>query len=71
MKIDWIHNRADYLIVGSIDGKYVATIYEPRKGQPWIVGINGYRFEYPTEEAAKADAVERLTTNTGIYLDYF
>jgi hypothetical protein len=30
--------------------------------------INGYRFECPSVEAAKAEAVDRLSHNKGIYL---
>ena len=41
-----------------------------RAGEPvWLV-INGYRFEYPTIEAAKADAADRIEKNRGVYLPW-
>lgn len=41
-----------------------------RETEPVKLVINGYRFEYPTIEAAKADAIDRIEKNRGVYLPW-
>ena len=52
-------------------GEVAAVIFPPNRSDPkFVLSINGYLFKHDTLEQAKADAVDRVANNVGIYLSY-
>lgn len=63
--------HADLPTGWNLRGKETCVIYTYKDSDKIILGINGYRFEHKSIEDAKEDAVDRVTNNKGIYLQYY